>query len=120
MKTVIIGATPNTSRYAFMAAQTLSAYQHDFVPVSIKSGEVLGKSILNLREKPSIDSVDTVTMYIGPRNQPEWYQYIIGLKPRRVIFNPGAENEELYDLVKENGIEPLEACTLVMLSTGQY
>ena len=120
MKTVIIGATPNPSRYAYLAAQTLASHAHEFVPVSIKTGEVLGRCILNLKEKPAIDEVDTVTMYIGPHNQPEWYNYILSLKPRRVIFNPGSENQEFEQKLEEAGVEAIEACTLVMLRTGQY
>lgn len=120
MKTVIIGATPNTSRYAYLAAEMLMEYDHEFVPVGIKKGELFGKQILDIRTKPVISDVDTVTMYIGPQHQPEWYDYIIGLKPRRIIFNPGTENYEFETLAKENNIEPIEACTLVMLRTGQY
>jgi predicted CoA-binding protein len=120
MKTVIIGATPNTSRYAYLAAEMLKEYDHEFVPVGIKKGELFGKQILDIRTKPPVADVDTVTMYIGPQHQPEWYDYIIGLKPRRIIFNPGTENYEFETLAKENNIEPIEACTLVMLRTGQY
>ncbi len=78
-KTVIIGATPNTLRYAHTAAGRLAQYDHDFVPVGIKKGEIFGKQILNLRHKPEIKDVDTVTLYIGPRHQPEWYDYILSL-----------------------------------------
>ncbi len=120
MKTVIIGATPNPSRYAYLAAEMLTEYDHEFVPVGIKKGELFGKEILDIRTKPPVADVDTVTMYIGPQHQPEWYEYIIGLKPRRIIFNPGTENYEFETLARENNIEPIEACTLVMLRTGQY
>jgi predicted CoA-binding protein len=120
MKTVIIGATPNSSRYAYLAAEMLTEYDHEFVPVGIKKGELFGKQILDIRIKPVVADVDTVTMYIGPQHQPEWYEYIIGLKPRRIIFNPGTENYEFERLARENNIEPIEACTLVMLRTGQY
>jgi uncharacterized protein len=119
-KTVIIGATPDRSRYAYLAAEMLTGYRHEIVPVSIKKGEVLGKEILNLREKPAIKDVDTVTMYIGPQNQPEWYDYILGLQPKRIIFNPGTENDAFEKMAEENGIEALQACTLVMLRSGQY
>ncbi|CAN5313932.1 CoA-binding protein [soil metagenome] len=119
-KTVIIGATPNTSRYAYAAAGRLTQYNHDFVPVGIKTGEVFGKQILNLRLKPEISDVDTVTLYIGPQHQPEWYDYILSLKPKRVIFNPGTENDEFVKKFEDTGAEVLEACTLVMLGTGQY
>jgi len=119
-KTVIIGATTNPSRYAYLAASTLQHYNHDVVPVGIKHGDVVGNPILDIRKKPVIDNVDTVTLYIGPSHQSEWYNYILSLKPKRIIFNPGTENEEFEKLAEENGIEALEACTLVMLRTGQY
>jgi uncharacterized protein len=119
-KTVSIGATPDTSRYAYLAARMLDEYRHEIVPVSIKRGEVLGKEILDLRKKPPIADVDTVTMYIGPQKQPEWYQYILGLKPKRIIFNPGTENYEFEKMAEEQGIEAVEGCTLVMLRSWQY
>jgi len=119
-KTVVIGATTNPGRYAYLAAQNLTSYNHEMVPVSIHSGEIFGKEILDLRQKPKIDQVDTVTLYIGPQRQPDWYEYILGLKPKRIIFNPGTENEEFEKMAEERGIEALEACTLVMLRTGQY
>ncbi|HRJ31869.1 MAG TPA: CoA-binding protein [Cyclobacteriaceae bacterium] len=120
MKTVIVGATPNPARYAYMAADMLTEYEHEIVPIGIKKGELFGKEILNIRERPPIKDVDTITLYIGPDHQPEWYTYLIGLKPRRIIFNPGTENYEFEKLAVENNIEPVEACTLVMLRTGQY
>ena len=119
-KTVIIGATPNQSRYAYAVAGRLAQYDYDFVPVGIKTGEIFGKQILNLRLRPEIKDVDTVTLYIGARHQPEWYDYILSLKPKRVIFNPGTENDEFIKMVDDSGAEALEACTLVMLRTGQY
>jgi len=119
-KTVIIGATPDRSRYAYLAAQMLSEYNHEIVPLSIKKGEVFGTKILDLRAKPPIKDVDTVTLYIGTRNQPEWYDYILSLKPKRIIFNPGTENDELEKLAEAQGIETVEGCTLVMLRSLQY
>lgn len=92
----------------------------DFVPVGIKKGELAGKQILDLRQKPEIEDVDTVTLYIGPPNQPEWYEYIFSLNPRRIIFNPGTENFELVKMASAKGIETDMACTLVMLSVGNY
>ena len=71
-------------------------------------------------EKPILSDIDTVTMYIGPGHQPQWYEYVINLKPKRVIFNPGTENEEFEHLLKKEGIEILEACTLVLISIGAY
>lgn len=119
-KTVILGASPNSSRYAYAAARMLKGNEIPFVPVGIKKGQVLGEEIQDLRKKPKIENVHTLTLYIGPQNQREWYDYIISLKPERIIFNPGAENPELYTLAKDHGIEVLNACNLVMLSTGQF
>ena len=94
---------------------------HDVIPVSIKNkGEIEGKTILNIRDKPKIDNLDTLTLYINRFNQLAWYDYLLALKPKRIIFNPGAENQELNNLARENGIETIEACTLVMLKTGSY
>lgn len=119
-KTVIIGATTNPGRYAYLAAQLLAEKGHEIVPVGIKKGVVFDQEILDLRQKPEISDVDTVTLYIGPQNQPEWYDYIVGLKPKRIIFNPGTENYELEKLANQHGIETEEACTLVMLRIGNY
>jgi predicted CoA-binding protein len=119
-RTVIVGATTNRGRYAYLAAEMLTEFKHEIVPVGIKTGEVFGKPILDIHEKPFVADVDTITMYIGPQHQPEWYDYLIDLKPRRIIFNPGTENEMFERLAEENGIEAVEACTLVMLRTGQY
>lgn len=93
---------------------------HEVIPVSIKKGEIEGKTILNIRDKPKIDNLDTLTLYINRYNQVEWHDYLLALKPKRIIFNPGAENQELNKLARENGIETIEACTLVMLQTGSY
>lgn len=119
-KTVIIGATTNPSRYAYLAASMLKEYQHTIVPVGIKKGVVQGEKILSIYDRPAIDGVDTVTLYIGPQHQPEHYNYILNLKPKRVIFNPGTENNEFEKLIEESGAEALQACTLVLLRSGQY
>ena len=119
-KTVIIGATENPSRYAYLAAQLLDENHIEFVPVGIRDGAVFGKRILDLRQRPLLEEVDTVTLYINPQHQLEWYDYFLSLKPKRVIFNPGTENPALSKSLEENGIEAVEACTLVMLRTGQY
>lgn len=119
-KTVIIGATTNPERYAFLAAERLSNSGHDIVPVGIREGEVFGKKILNLKEQPQISEVDTVTMYLGPQNQEPWYKYILSLKPRRVIFNPGTENATFEKNLQNAGIETIQGCTLVMLSIGSF
>jgi predicted CoA-binding protein len=116
--TLIIGATPNPSRYAFKAANMLIAKGHSIVNVGIKAGEVAG---VKIEEADAVhNDIDTITLYIGPANQNSYYDYILKTNPKRVIFNPGTENEELEELLVKNGIEPLEACTLVLLATGQY
>ncbi len=119
-KTVIIGATENKSRYAYLAAQMLAENKVEFVPVGIKKGNVLGKEILDLKQQPHIAAVDTITLYINAQHQREWYDYFLSLKPQRVIFNPGTENPELEKILEDKNIEALEACTLVMLRTGQF
>ncbi len=117
-KTVILGATPNPERYAYKAAKMLLKYGHEIFPVGLKAGEVEGKTIDT--GYPLIKDVDTITLYVGPQNQLPLYHYIVALHPKRVIFNPGTENDELMDILEEKGIEPVVGCTLVMLSTNQY
>ncbi len=119
-KTVIIGATTNPGRYAYLAAEMLTEYKHEIVPVGIKAGEVFCKEILPIQDHPKIEGVDTITLYIGPQHQPEHYEYLLSLKPKRVIFNPGTENPEFEKLVEDSGAEAWQACTLVLLKSGQY
>ncbi|MBB6500925.1 CoA-binding protein [Pedobacter cryoconitis] len=116
--TLIIGATTNPARYAYLAAHMLKEKGHDIVNVGIKSGEVADVPI----EKPVEihNDIDTITLYIGPDLQAGYFDYILKTKPKRVIFNPGTENDELEEVLKANGILAVEACTLVLLSTGQY
>jgi len=117
-KTLIIGASPNPSRYSYKAAHMLKLFNHDIVNVGIKNGAVAGVQI----EKPGQihTDIDTITLYIGPALQAQYHDYIVATKPKRVIFNPGTENAELEELLIKHNIEPVEACTLVLLSTGQY
>jgi uncharacterized protein len=117
--TVILGATTNPSRYAYRAAHQLVRSGEHIVPVGIKTGEVAGVPIL--RDFPSVaGQAETVTMYIGPALQPQYYDAILKLAPQRVIFNPGTENAAFASMLRAEGIQVLEACTLVMLSTHQY
>lgn len=117
-KTLIIGASPNPERYSYRAAHMLRRKGHDIVNVGIKKGVVADVEI----EGPDVihHDIDTITLYIGPHLQSQYYDYILQTNPKRVIFNPGAENAELENLLTSNGIEPVEACTLVLLSTGQF
>lgn len=117
-KTVVIGASENKERYAYKATVALHKNNHPVIPVGMRAGAINGITIVT--DRPNIEDVDTVTMYVGPGNQAGWYEYILSLKPKRVIFNPGAENPEFETLLKKNNIEVEEACTLVLLSTGQY
>ncbi len=117
-KTLIIGASTNPGRYAYIAAHRLVGAGHDIINIGVRSGEVAGQAIEPVGE-PYAD-VDTITLYVGPARQPDYYDYILATNPKRIIFNPGTENPELEQLVREAGIEPIRACTLVMLSTGQY
>lgn len=119
-KTLIVGATTNPSRYAYTAASMFAERNLDFIPIGIKSGNLFGKEILDLRSKPALKDVDTITLYIGPDNQAEWIDYLLSLKPKRIIFNPGTGNSEFSKRAKEAGIEVLAACNLVMLSTDQF
>jgi predicted CoA-binding protein len=119
-KTVVIGASENPDRYAYRATVSLDRNNHPVVPVGLKEGHIQDIKILSLKDKPAIEDVDTVTLYVGPLHQPSWYDYILSLKPSRVIFNPGTENEKFYKMLEEKNIEHIEACTLVMLSVGNY
>jgi predicted CoA-binding protein len=116
--TLILGATPNADRYSFMATALLVEKGYAVYPFGIKKGEILTTPIIN--EWPSTESIDTVTLYLGPAAQEAYYNAILDLKPRRIIFNPGTENPILNQLAIQKGIETIDACTLVMLKTGQY
>jgi predicted CoA-binding protein len=115
---LILGATPDSSRYAYLAANRLVRTGHPIVNVGIKKGDVAGVPIEPAQEIHT--DIDTITLYLGPQNQPPLYDYILATNPKRIIFNPGTENAELRNLAAERGIETLAACTLVMLSTGEY
>jgi predicted CoA-binding protein len=119
-KTVILGASNNPGRFSYKAADLLAKFRYDFVPVGIKKGESGGKQILPIKERPHIEEVDTITLYMNPFNQREYYNYIISLKPRRIIFNPGTENPELMELARQSAIETIEDCTLIMISSGVF
>ena len=117
-KTLVLGASSNPARYSYLAVQRLRAHDHPVVAVGKRIGHVADIDITT-DHLPEPD-VDTITLYLDPKNQIEYYDYIMGLKPKRIIFNPGTENEDLIKKAKDNNIQPVIACTLVMLSTGQY
>jgi len=116
--TLVLGASNNPSRYSNMAVSRLRAHHHPVVAIGKRSGVVADTTLET--ETRRIENLDTVTLYLNPVNQREYYNYILALKPKRIIFNPGAENEELAELARLKGIKAMEACTLVLLSTGQY
>jgi hypothetical protein len=118
MKTLVIGASEKTERYSNKAIHSLRKHQHEVMAIGARKGQVLDVPFGS--EKIPFDAVDTVTLYVGPAHQPEYYDYILSLNPRRIIFNPGTENDELEDLAKAKGIQCMEACTLVLLSTHQF
>lgn len=117
-KTLVLGASPNPSRYSFTAVRTLKNSGHEAIPVGVKDGQIEGIDI----EKglPEHEGVHTITLYLNPKRQEQYYDYILGLKPQRIIFNPGTENPELMQLARNNNIEVEMACTLVMLAIGDY
>ncbi len=117
-KTLVLGASDNPSRYSYLAINRLRSKGHEVVAVGRKETSVKDVKIEKL--PANFSDINTVTLYLNPKNQKEYYNYILSLHPKRIIFNPGAENEELADLARKNGILPLEACTLVLLSTDQY
>lgn len=117
-KTLVIGASTNPNRYSYLAIQKLVSAKQPVVAIGLKKGVVEGVEFET--EKLPFEDIDTVTLYIGAKHQPEYYHYIVSLQPKRVIFNPGTENPEFYTILKENNIEVEVACTLVLLSTNQY
>lgn len=117
-KTVVLGASDNPARYSYLAVRKLAAHNHPIIAVGKRAGKV-GDVVIQ-KDHVMEGGVDTVTLYLNPKNQVEYYDYILNLQPKRIIFNPGTENEELIQKAKDNNIEPFIGCTLVMLSTGQY
>jgi hypothetical protein len=117
MKTLVLGASTNPERYAYKAIRLLRSYKHSVMAVGLKQGRVEDVQITN--EWP-LEEFDTLTIYLSARHQKEYYRHILNSKPRRIIFNPGAENDELKKMAEKIGIKTEEACTLVLLNTGQY
>lgn len=117
-KTLVLGASTNPSRYSYLAIKRLQAHGHEVIAIGRKSGQVGDITISN--QKDFHENVDTITLYLNPSNQKEYYDYILSLHPKRIIFNPGTENDELIEKITAKNIEPVEGCTLVMLSTNQY
>jgi len=117
-KTLVLGASLKPYRYSNLAIKKLIKNQYEVVAIGLIEGKVAGVNIEI--EKERFEGIDTVTLYINPKRQIAFFDYIISLKPKRVIFNPGTENKEFVDLLSNNDIETEVACTLVLLSTNQY
>jgi hypothetical protein len=117
-KTLVFGASLNSSRYSHMAIRRLRGQNIEVVALGLTEGRVEDVDIS--KEKIDYSDLDTITLYLNPKNQESYYDYILDLNPKRVIFNPGTENPELIDLLQKNGIEAEIACTLVLLSMNQY
>ena len=117
-KTLVLGASGNPERYSFLAINRLREHHHPVVAVGKKETVVADVPVQT--ETAPIPGLDTITVYLNTENQKNYYDYILAQHPRRVIFNPGAENPEFEKILSEKGIQTMEACTLVLLGTGQY
>ena len=117
-KTLVLGASTNPERYSHTAVKRLKQAGHEVLAQGIRAGKIDGIEIQN--GQAAIEGVDTITLYLNPKRQVAYYDYILGLHPKRIIFNPGTENMELVQLARKQGIEIEIACTLVMLSVGNY
>ena len=118
MKTLVIGASPKPDRYSNKAVRLLKNYGHDVVAIGGREAFIDKTPIL--KGLPQLNGIHTVTIYIGVNRQPDFYEYILNMKPKRVIFNPNTENDEFIALCEEKGIKTIENCTLVMLQTGLF
>lgn len=118
MKTIVMGASTKPDRYSNKAVKMLTDYKHEVVAIGNRQGNI--DDIQIIKGKPNISDVHTVTMYLNRSRQTEYFDYIISLNPKRVIFNPGTANPEFEKLLKNNNIEIVNACTLVLLSIGEF
>ena len=115
---MVLGASPNRQRFSNTCVKSLIRYGYQVIPVGIKEGEIAGKPIQT--NKPTVKDIHTVTIYLNPEKQKEYYDYLLGLHPRRIIFNPGAENPEFKKKALEKDVEVVEDCTLIMLNSGYF
>lgn len=117
-ETLVIGASLKSDRYSNKAILKLRANNIEVKALGVEEGKVLDVEIS--KDKLPYSNIDTVTLYVNPKIQKNYYEYVVSLKPRRVIFNPGTENAEFEKILNENSIATEIACTLVLLSTHQY
>lgn len=117
-KTLVLGASVKEERYSNKAIRWLREREIPVIAVGRSEGQVLDVPIV--KDIPADTAVHTVTMYLNEKNQAQWQDRILALKPKRIIFNPGAENAAFSQEAEKAGIETLDACTLVMLTTKQF
>jgi predicted CoA-binding protein len=116
--TLVLGASANPARYSFLAINRLREHNHPVIAVGKRPAQVADVQV-QVKTK-EIQDLDTVSIYLNKDNQKNYYDYILSQHPRRVIFNPGAENPEFEMVLADKGVKVMEACTLVLLATGQY
>ena len=117
-RTMVIGASLKSWRYSHMAIHALRKHGHEVVAIGLREGVVADVPVI--KDHPDLTDIHTVSMYVGKERQAGYFDYLLSIRPQRVIFNPGAENDDLEGILKNRGIEVLTACTLVMLSTNQF
>ncbi len=117
-KIMVLGASPNRQRFSNTCVKSLIRYGYQVVPLGNREGEIAGHPIQ--LKRPQLKDIDTITIYLNAKNQEEYHDYVLGLKPRRIIFNPGAENPSLKEKAEKKDIEVVEDCTLIMLNSGYF
>ena len=117
-KTLVLGASPNNSRFSYKCVKSLLRHEHEVVAVGLRRGKIADLRIQ--RGKPEIEDVHTIILYIGPKSQLDYYDYILGLKPKRIIFNPGTYNREFINMAQEKDIDTVVDCALIMLNSGTF
>jgi predicted CoA-binding protein len=115
----VLGASPKPDRYAYRAMEMLRSYGHRPIPVNPAFTEILGE-VCYPKISDAPQPLDTITLYLGKQRSDPLIAEILEAKPRRIIMNPGAENEDLAEKAREAGIEVVEGCTLVMLQVGNF
>ena len=119
-KTLVLGASPKPERYSNKAVKLLKRHKHEVVAVALRESSIDETPIVKPETVSKEDDIHTVTLYIGPKHQPQHYDYLLRLQPQRIVFNPGTENDEFEKKAAAAGIEVVEHCTLVMLNNGIY
>ncbi len=117
-KTLVVGASEKSHRYSNKAIRKLLRYNHEVVPLAPRPGQVAGVPFVT--GYPEIEDIHTITLYIGPSRQAVFYDYLLALKPNRIIFNPGTENDIFLQKAKAQGVETIQDCTLIMLESGVF